>query len=317
MKVLVTGGAGFIGSNFVRMAIGGHFPDIDRVTVLDNLSYAGNLENLKSVENQIEFIKGDILDSSLVQKLLSKVDTVINFAAESHVDRSILSPRIFVETNIVGVQNFLDLMRLFPEKRFLQVSTDEVYGSIAAGSWDETSPLQPNSPYSATKASADLLVQSYYKTFHSNVVITRCSNNYGPFQFPEKIIPSFVTRLLQNQKVGIYGDGSHKRDWLHVDDHCRGIYAAAVRGNSGEIYNLGGGTELSNIELTERILKLTDANDSLVEFVKDRPGHDLRYSVNWSKSERYLGYSPQVEFDLGLSETVDWYKTNPKWWGKV
>jgi len=317
MKVLVTGGAGFIGSNFVRMAIGGHFPDIERVTVLDNLSYAGNLENLKSVENQIDFIKGDILDSSLVQKLLSKVDTVINFAAESHVDRSILNPKIFVETNIVGVQNFLDLMRLFPEKRFLQVSTDEVYGSIASGSWDETSPLQPNSPYSATKASADLLVQSYYKTFRSNVVITRCSNNYGPFQFPEKIIPSFVTRLLQNQKVGIYGDGSHKRDWLHVDDHCRGIYAAAVRGDSGEIYNLGGGTELSNNELTERILKLTEASDSLVEFVKDRLGHDLRYSVNWSKSERYLGYSPQVEFDLGLSETVDWYKTNPKWWGKA
>jgi dTDP-glucose 4,6-dehydratase len=313
MKVLVTGGAGFIGSNFVRMAIGGHFPEIERVTVLDNLSYAGNLENLKSVENQIEFVEGDILDSSLVKKILSEVDSVINFAAESHVDRSIINPKIFVETNILGVQNFLDLMRLFPEKRFLQVSTDEVYGSIAS----ETSPLQPNSPYSATKASADLLVQSYYKTFHSNVVITRCSNNYGPFQFPEKIIPSFVTRLIQKQKVGIYGDGSHKRDWLHVDDHCRGIYAAAVRGNSGEIYNLGGGTELSNNELTERILKLTGASDSLVEFVKDRPGHDIRYSVNWSKSERCLGYSPQVEFDLGLSETVDWYKTNPKWWGKA
>lgn len=317
MKVLVTGGAGFIGSNFVRMTIGGHFPEIERVTVLDNLSYAGNLENLKSVENQIEFIEGDILDSSLVQKILSKVDMVINFAAESHVDRSILNPKIFVETNIVGVQNFLDSMRLFPEKRFLQVSTDEVYGSIASGSWDETSPLQPNSPYSATKASADLLVQSYFNTFHSNVVITRCSNNYGPFQFPEKIIPSFVTRLLQNQKIGIYGDGSHKRDWLHVDDHCRGIYAAAVTGNSGEIYNLGGGTELSNNELTARILKLTEASDSLVEFVKDRPGHDLRYSINWEKSEKNLGYSPQVEFDVGLSETVDWYKANPKWWGKV
>ena len=316
MKLLVTGGAGFIGSNFSRLAIGGEFDNIDSLVVLDNLTYAGNISNLDQIRNDIQFVQGDIRDADLISKLVSAADVIVNFAAESHVDRSIHNPQVFLETNVFGVQVILDVMRSSEQKKFLQVSTDEVYGSIPAGSWTESAPLLPNSPYSATKASADLLIRSYYKTYGVNAVITRCSNNYGPYQFTEKLIPLFLTRLIQGKKVGLYGDGSNRRDWLHVDDHCRGIFSAITTGVSGEIYNLGGGDEMSNREITNLLLEITGSSPDLVEFIEDRPGHDFRYSVDWNKAKQTLGYQPRVEFREGLEATYDWYLRNPKWWGK-
>jgi len=317
MRVLVTGGAGFIGSNFVRMVATGDFKEISSVQVLDKLTYAGVIENLEDVSTNpsYAFIKGDICDPFVVTELLQEVDAIINFAAESHVDRSISGAADFVKTNIVGVQVLLDAIKASGRKiRFLQVSTDEVYGSIEEGSWTEDFRLQPNSPYSASKASGELLARSYNRTHGIDVVITRCSNNYGTHHYPEKLIPLFITNLLEGKKVPVYGNGENVRDWLHVDDHCRGIYQVLMNGRSGEVYNIGGGRELTNNEITTLILEAMAADESSIEYVEDRKGHDLRYSVDWTKINRELGYEPQVKFEDGLRETIQWYRENEAWW---
>lgn len=311
MKVLVTGGAGFIGSNFVTQFVSGQYPEICEVVVLDKLTYAGNMENLMEAlrDPRVSFVQGDICDLTLMSKVVSGVNAIINFAAESHVDRSIESSSEFIRTNILGTQTLLDAAKFHNIAKFLQVSTDEVYGSITSGSWDEESPLLPNSPYSASKASADLLVRAYHKTHNLNTIITRCSNNYGPRQYPEKLIPLFVTRLLNGEKVPVYGTGTNIRDWLHVSDHCKGIYLALTKGVSGEIYNIGGGTELTNIALTKKLIEQVGLKEDKIEFVADRPGHDQRYSVNWSKIEA-IGYAPSVVFQEGLHTTVAWIINN-------
>lgn len=315
MRLLVTGGAGFIGSNFVRRIVEGSLTGINHVTVLDKLTYAGTLTNLEMLPHgSYEFVKGDIADSTLADRLMKNHDAVVNFAAESHVDRSISGAKDFIETNVLGTQNLLDASLRNGIKTFVQVSTDEVYGTIAEGSWTEDFPLLPNSPYSASKASADLIVRSYHRTFGMDVRVTRCSNNYGPHQFPEKVIPLFVTNLIDNKKVPLYGKGLNVRDWLHVDDHCRGIYAVLTKGKPGNIYNIGGGRELTNRELTEVILSKMGHNETSVEYVQDRLGHDLRYSVNHEKISKELGYHPQVSFEVGIEQTIDWYKNNESWW---
>ncbi len=311
MRVLVTGGAGFIGSNFVELALTNDFPEISSVLVLDKLTYAGKLANLTSVVSNpnFEFIQGDICNVELVNDLASKVDAIINFAAESHVDRSIEDSSEFIRTNVLGTQVLLESAKTHKIKRFIQVSTDEVYGSILTGSWDESAPLLPNSPYSASKAAADLLVRAYFVTHGLNVNITRCSNNFGPKQDPEKLIPSFILKLSRDQKVPVYGDGLNVRDWLHVDDHCLGIYLTLTKGVPGEIYNIGGGTELNNLELTKMLLILFDKNESYIEYVSDRLGHDRRYSVNCGKIQK-LGYTPSENFLRNLKSTVSWYTAN-------
>jgi len=318
MRVLVTGGAGFIGSNFVRMAIEGRLPGLEdaQLTVLDALTYSGTLTNLKSVENspRFSFIHGDIRDPAIVKKAMEGHHAVVHFAAESHVDRSVNNSRIFVETNVLGTQTLLDQALAQELEKFVHVSTDEVYGSIDSGAWNEDEPLLPNSPYSASKAASDLLVRSYHITHGLNTSITRCSNNYGTHHFPEKVIPLFVTNLLDGEKVPLYGDGSNIRDWLHVDDHCRGIALVLSAGRAGEIYNIGGGTELSNLELTNLLLTSTGRDGSYVERVADRKGHDRRYSVSINKIRSELGYSPQVPFDQGLADVVQWYRDNRWWW---
>jgi dTDP-glucose 4,6-dehydratase len=315
MKILVTGGAGFIGSNFVRRIVDGTLSGITSITVLDNLTYAGTLTNLEGLpQDSFEFIQGDILNQDLTSKLAKNHDAIVNFAAESHVDRSISGSRDFVQTNVLGTQTLLEAARLGSVATFVQVSTDEVYGSIAEGSWPETDPLMPNSPYAASKAAADLVARSYFRTYDLDVRTTRCSNNYGPNQYPEKIIPLFVTNLIDGMKVPIYGDGLNVRDWLHVDDHCRGIHAVLTRGKAGEIYNIGGGTELSNAELTHKILNFMEEDESRIEYVEDRLGHDLRYSVDISKISRELGYKPLVDLEFGLRETAEWYRENERWW---
>ena len=317
MRILVTGGAGFIGSNFVRRAYDEMFPGISSVLVLDKLTYAGVSKNLDQVKNKpnFEFIEGDICDSKIVEKLVDSVDAIVNFAAESHVDRSITNAADFVETNVAGVQVLLDAAKATGSKlRFLQVSTDEVYGSIESGSWDENCALLPNSPYSASKAGGELLARAYNRTHGMDVVITRCSNNYGPYHFPEKLIPLFITNLLEGKKVPVYGNGKNIRDWLHVDDHCRGIYQVLTNGRSGEVYNIGGGRELSNLEITSLILESMGADESSIQYVEDRKGHDLRYSVNWTKINKELGYEPQVKFEDGLRDTINWYRNNQNWW---
>ncbi len=315
MRVLVTGGAGFIGSNFVRRIVDGSLSGINHVTVLDKLTYAGTLTNLEMLPRRsFEFVQGDIGDSELVNSLVSRHDSIVNFAAESHVDRSITGARDFVVTNVLGTQNLLDSALRNEVRTYVQISTDEVYGTLDEGSWHEDFPLLPNSPYSASKASADLLVRSYHETFDLDVRITRCSNNYGPHQFPEKLIPLFVTNLIDNKKVPLYGKGLNVRDWLHVDDHCRGIHAVLMNGKSGQIYNIGGGKELTNKQLTYIILEKMGRDDSSIEFVQDRLGHDLRYSVSIEKISSELGYRPMVQFEDGISETIEWYRTNEKWW---
>lgn len=317
MKVLVTGGAGFIGSNFIRLIMNQTLREISSVIVLDKLTYAGNLDNLSAFEqyDNFQFIKGDICDEILVASLLGEVDFVVNFAAESHVDRSIGSAAEFVLTNVTGVQVLLDAVKASRRKiRFLQISTDEVYGSINSGSWDENSPLLPNSPYSASKAGGELLARAYHRTHGLDVVITRCSNNYGTHHFPEKLIPLFITNLLEGKKVPIYGSGTNVRDWLHVEDHCRGIYQVMMNGKSGEIYNIGGGRELNNLEITKLILDEMKADESSIEHVEDRKGHDFRYSVDWRKIKQDLGYEPRVKFEEGLKETIEWYRNNAEWW---
>jgi dTDP-glucose 4,6-dehydratase len=312
----VTGGAGFIGSNFVRMFNAGLFPRIQELLIIDSLTYAGNLENIRNClpSDKVSFFKGDIRNSEVVEPLVQQVDAVINFAAESHVDNSIEQPKLFVETNLLGFQVLLDAARKCPSIRFIQISTDEVYGTLEFGSWDENSPLAPRSPYSASKAAADLLGISYHKTFGTDFLITRASNNYGPYQFPEKLIPRFVTNLLEGQSVPVYGDGLNVRDWLHVDDHCMGIYLALTKGISGEVYNLGGGHSLSNLELTQLIIKKMGLSLARIEFVEDRPGHDFRYAINCEKAISELGYLPQVEFESGIDSVIEWYERNSDWW---
>jgi dTDP-glucose 4,6-dehydratase len=317
MRLLVTGGAGFIGSNFVRRALDGTFHGFSEIVVLDKMTYAGVAANLQEVADHPKYrlIQGDICDASLMTSLVSEMDAVLNFAAESHVDRSIANAADFVDTNVAGVQVLLDAIKATMRKiRFLQVSTDEVYGSIEYGSWDENSPLLPNSPYSASKAGGELLARAYHRTHNLDVVTTRCSNNYGPYHFPEKLIPLFITNLIEGKKVPVYGNGKNIRDWLHVDDHCRGIYKALMNGRSGEVYNIGGGSELTNLEITHLILQIMGAGESSVEYVQDRKGHDFRYSVDWKKIHLELGYEPQVKFADGLLETIAWYRNNHAWW---
>jgi dTDP-glucose 4,6-dehydratase len=320
MKLLVTGGAGFIGSNFARMALTDKFPDfnVEQLIVLDLLTYAGDEENLKPVasDKRYKFVKGDIRDLELAKKLMQDADEVVHFAAESHVDRSIEGGSEFVSTNVMGTQVLLDAARSSNIKRFVHVSTDEVYGSISEGSWPEDHPLLPNSPYSASKAGSDLLVRAYNRTHKLDTVITRCSNNYGQYQFPEKVMPLFITNIIEGKKVPLYGNGLNVRDWLHVDDHCRGIALALTKGRAGEVYNIGGGTELTNVELTHKILKAMGVGEEFIQPVEDRKGHDLRYSVDISKINKELGYSPQVNFEEGLEQTINWYKNNEAWWKK-
>jgi dTDP-glucose 4,6-dehydratase len=318
MRVLVTGGAGFIGSHYVRQVLTGAYPALGdaEVVVLDKLTYAGNEANLAPVaaDPRLEFVRGDICDTALVAEVMRGVDLVVHFAAESHVDRSILGAADFVLTNVLGTQNLLQAALEAGVGKFVHVSTDEVYGSIEHGSWTEDHVLEPNSPYSASKASSDLVARSFFRTHGLPVCVTRCSNNYGPYQFPEKVVPLFVTNLLDGRKVPLYGDGLNVRDWLHVDDHCRGIQLVAESGRPGEIYNIGGGTELTNRELTEKLLEAVGAGWDSVEPVEDRKGHDRRYSVDITKITEELGYAPRVSFEDGLASTVAWYTDNRAWW---
>jgi dTDP-glucose 4,6-dehydratase len=318
MHILITGGAGFIGSNFVNGVLLGRYPALSgaRVVVLDKLGYAASVESLKAVMDDPRFrlVRGDITDEPLVRDLMAGVDLVVHFAAETHVDRSITGPGEFVRTNVLGTQTLLQSALEAEVRKFVHVSTDEVYGSIGEGWWREHAPLEPNSPYSASKASADLLARAYHRTYGMNVCVTRCSNNYGKHQFPEKVIPLFVTNLLEGRKVPLYGDGSNVREWLHVDDHCRALALVAERGRAGEVYNIGGGAEFSNRRLTEMILEIMGMDWSMVRPVEDRKGHDFRYALDFSKASAELGYTPAVHFPDGLAETVQWYVDNRDWW---
>jgi dTDP-glucose 4,6-dehydratase len=310
---VVTGGAGFIGSEFVRglLPAGEH-----RIVVIDALTYSGNLANLAPVQDdpRLELVVGDICDPSVVARAVAGADAVVHFAAESHVDRSIEDAATFVRTNVLGTQTLLEAARSAGVGRFVQVSTDEVYGSIATGSWTPSQPLAPNSPYAASKAAGDMLALAYHRTHGMDVVVTRGSNTYGPYQFPEKIIPLFVTNLIDGGSVPLYGDGLNVRDWLHVTDHCRGVLAALLHGKPGRVYHIGGGTELTNRELTGRLLRLCGAGPERIQAVPDRKGHDLRYSLDISATSRELGYQPRVELDRGLAETVAWYQNRRDWW---
>lgn len=318
MRVLVTGGAGFIGSHYVRQLIGGAYPAFAGadVLVLDKLTYAGNEANLRPVHDdpRLRFVRGDICDVTLVGELMAGVDVVVHFAAESHVDRSILGSSEFVMTNLVGTNTLLQAALSEGVSKFVHVSTDEVYGTIDEGSWREDHLLEPNSPYSASKAGSDLLARAYHRTHGVPVCITRCTNNYGPYQYPEKVIPLFVTNLLDGKEVPLYGDGLNVRDWLHVTDHCRGIQLVAESGRPGEIYNIGGGTALTNRELTRRLLEVMGLDWSMVRPVADRKGHDRRYAVADDKITAELGYRPTVDFTDGLADTVQWYRDNRSWW---
>ncbi|WMX47118.1 dTDP-glucose 4,6-dehydratase [Streptomyces roseicoloratus] len=318
MRILVTGGAGFIGSQFVRALLSGELPTSEgaQVTVLDNLTYSGNEANLAPVADKpgYTFVQGDIRDYATVDDVMRGQDAVVHFAAESHVDRSILDSSPFVTTNVLGTQVLLDAAKRHGVGRFVHVSTDEVYGSIAEGSWTEDWPLAPNSPYSASKAGSDLLALSYHRTHGMDVVVTRCSNNYGQYHFPEKMIPLFTTNLLDGKKVPLYGEGLNIRDWLHVSDHCRGIEMVLRGGRAGEVYHIGGGTEVTNKELTGLLLDACGAGWDMVEHVEDRKGHDLRYSLSIAKIQEELGYQPLVTFEQGLADTVQWYRDNRAWW---
>ncbi|GAB2805191.1 dTDP-glucose 4,6-dehydratase [Streptomyces daliensis] len=308
MRILVTGGAGFIGSHFVRS-----FADEDELTVLDKLTYAGNPANLEPVEHRLTFVQGDICDAGLLGKVLPDHDVVVNFAAETHVDRSIAGADAFVRSNVLGVQTLMRACLEAGTPRVVHVSTDEVYGSIGTGSWDESAPLAPNSPYAAAKAGGDLIALAYARTHGLPVSITRCGNNYGPYQYPEKVVPLFVTNLLDGGEVPLYGDGGNVRDWIHVDDHCRAVRLVAERGAPGEVYHVAGTTELTNLELTARLLDALGADWGRVTRVPDRKGHDRRYSLADGKL-RALGYAPRVPFERGLAETVAWYAANRPWW---
>lgn len=319
MKLLVTGGAGFIGSNFVHYMIR-KYPDY-RIVNLDVLTYAGNLENLRDVESHpnYQFIKGDITDRSLVSELFrTGIDVVVNFAAESHVDRSISDPDLFVKTNVMGTQVLLDAAKAYGVRKYVQVSTDEVYGTLGeTGLFTEETPLAPNSPYSASKAGADLLVRAYHETFGLPVNITRCSNNYGPYHFPEKLIPLMITNALADLPLPVYGDGLHVRDWLHVQDHCAAIDLVIHRGRDGEVYNVGGNNERTNMEIVRTILQELDKPESLIRFVADRPGHDRRYGIDATKLRTELGWKPRYTFEEGIKETIRWYLDNRDWWARI
>ena len=317
MKILVTGGAGFIGSHYVRRLLTGSYPGFEdaAVTVLDKLTYAGNLANLKPVANssKFDFVQGDICDASLLRSVLPGHDAVINFAAETHVDRSIAGAADFASTNMVGVQVLLEASLEAGVPRVVQVSTDEVYGSVTSGSWKEDTALAPNSPYAAAKAGGDLMARAYARTHGLHVSITRCCNNYGPYQYPEKVIPLFITNLLERQPVPLYGDGDNIRGWIHVDDHCRGIQLVLESGESGAIYHINGDVELTNRQLTSAILESCSAGWDMVRMVEDRKGHDRRYSLDDSLL-RAAGYAPRISFDVGLLSTVRWYENNREWW---
>jgi dTDP-glucose 4,6-dehydratase len=320
MNVLVTGGCGFIGSNLVKY-LRAQRPSW-RVINLDALTYAGNLENLRELENdkQHVFVRQDITDAAALEKTFAsqKIDAVMHLAAESHVDRSILGPEAFVHTNIVGTQRLLEVCRKHNVKRFLMVSTDEVYGSLGpTGAFSETSPLKPSSPYSASKVGADLLALAYGHTFGLEVTVTRCSNNYGPYQFPEKLIPLMIANAIRDLPLPVYGDGQNVRDWLHVEDHCSGLLLALEKGRAGEVYNIGGGAERRNIEIVELILAKLAKPKSLIQYVKDRPGHDRRYAIDPTRITTELGWKPAHAFDRGISETVEWYLANRPWWERV
>ncbi len=317
MRIFVTGGAGFIGSHYVRQLLTGAYPAYAgaQVTVYDKLTYAGNLQNLAPVSDspRYRFVQGDLIDGRLLDEVLPGHDVVVNFAAETHVDRSISGAQDFVVTNVLGAQTLFDACLRAGTPRVVHIGTDEVYGSIETGAWTEDSPLLPNSPYSAAKAGAELLARAYAVTYGLHVSTTRCSNNYGPYQYPEKVIPLFVTNLLDGRQVPLYGEGRNMRDWLHVDDHCRGVQIVAEQGVAGESYNIGGGRELSNAELTARLLEALGQSWDRVDHVPDRLGHDLRYCVDYAKIGA-LGYAPRRSFEDGLAETVAWYRANEHWW---
>jgi dTDP-glucose 4,6-dehydratase len=319
MKVLITGGAGFIGSNFVRYMVR-KYPSYQIIN-LDALTYAGNLENVKEVENEpnYRFVKGDITDRELIESLFAEgIDAVVNFAAESHVDRSIVDPGIFVKTNVQGTQVLLDAAKKYGVKKYIQISTDEVYGTLGeTGYFTETTPLAPNSPYSASKAGADLLVRAYHETYGLPVNITRCSNNYGPYHFPEKLIPLMIINALNDQPLPVYGDGLNVRDWLHVEDHCSAIDLVLHKGRDGEVYNIGGNNERTNIEVVKAILRYLNKPESLITFVEDRLGHDRRYAIDATKIRKELGWQPKYTFEEGLKKTIDWYLDNRSWWENI
>jgi dTDP-glucose 4,6-dehydratase len=334
MKLLVTGGAGFIGSHFVRTALAGGYPFLTgpppggsapggsagglpfgvRLTVLDSLTYAGNLANLPLDDPRLDVVVGDVADPSVLDRVVPGHDAVVHFAAESHVDRSLTDPAAFVRTNVGGTQLLLDACVTAGTKRVVHVSTDEVYGSIESGAWTESWPLLPNSPYAASKAASDLMARAYWRTHGLDVRVTRCSNNYGPYQHPEKLIPLFLTRLLDGRPVPLYGDGRNVREWIHVDDHCRAVALVLEGGRPGEIYNVGGGTAASNREITDHLLRLCDADPALVRQVADRKGHDLRYAIDGRKLTEELGFHPRIPFREGLAATARWYATNESWW---
>jgi len=318
VRILVTGGCGFIGSNFIHYMLERYEYEIVN---LDKLTYAGNLENLKDVEHdqRYTFVKGDIADRVLLGKIFErKFDVIVNFAAESHVDRSILDPSDFIKTNVFGTYNLLEMAKEKGVGKFIQISTDEVYGSLGPeGKFTEETPLSPSSPYSASKASADLLAMAYYRTYGLPVIITRCSNNYGPYQFPEKLIPLMITNALEDKELPVYGDGKNIRDWIHVYDHARAIDLVIHRGKAGEIYNIGADNERTNIEIVQMLLDILGKPHSLIRFVKDRPGHDRRYAIEAEKIKRELGFKVQVDFTRGLEETVKWYIENRSWWERI
>jgi len=321
MKLLITGGVGFIGANFILYWLKNH-PQ-DTIINLDKLTYAGNLENLKTVEKNLHynFVKGDICDEKIVDQAMQGIDLVIHFAAESHVDKSIVGPAVFIKTNIVGTQVLLSAALKNNVKRFHHISTDEVFGSLDLNSnekFNEQNPFLPNSPYSASKAGADCLVRAWYKTYGLPITITNTSNNFGPFQFPEKFIPLAITNILEGKKVPVYGDGLNVRDWLYVEDHCQAIDLVLSKGRVGETYCIGSLTEdINNLTVVKKILKILGKNDNWIEFIKDRPGHDRRYAINWSKAARELGYKPLHDFDTYLVKTVEWYKNNESWWKRI
>ena len=320
MKILVTGGAGFIGSNFIHYWMK-KYPD-DQIINLDSLTYAGNLENLKEVENNsnYKFVKGNIGDYDLVNELVADgVDLIVHFAAESHVDRSVMSSKEFIRTNVEGTMTLLDAAKNNGGVRFHHVSTDEVFGDLSmdGAAFTEKTIYNPRNPYSASKAASDHLVRSYYYTHRLPITISNCSNNYGPYHFPEKVIPLFITNLMENKKVPVYGQGKNVRDWIYVTDHVKGIDAIIQKGKIGETYCLGGDSEITNIDLTKKLLKLMDKGEDMIEYVKDRPGHDLRYAMDYTKAKNELGWSPEVDLDEGLKQTIDWYKNNEEWWKRV